>query len=85
MQTWFVSAIIGQMPQLVPLEELFKDRDFDQEAVVLCVRWYLSCRHFRSPTPISAGILRIVEQYNGRIWVESELSKGSVFRFIVPS
>jgi signal transduction histidine kinase len=27
---------------------------------------------------------RIVEQYDGRIWVESELSKGSVFRFIVP-
>ncbi len=27
---------------------------------------------------------RIVEQYDGRIWVESELSKGSVFRFIMP-
>src|SRR3954447_20578486 len=30
------------MSQLVPLEELFKGRHFDQEIVVLCVRWYLS-------------------------------------------
>jgi PAS domain S-box-containing protein len=27
---------------------------------------------------------RIVEQYDGRIWVESEVCKGSVFRFIIP-
>jgi transposase-like protein len=26
----------------VPIEELFKGRHFDQEIVVLCVRWYLS-------------------------------------------
>src|SRR4051795_6428758 len=32
----------GKMSQLVPLEELFKGRHFDQEIVVLCVRWYLS-------------------------------------------
>jgi transposase-like protein len=30
------------MSQLVPVEELFKGRHFDQEIVVLCVRWYLS-------------------------------------------
>jgi transposase-like protein len=30
------------MPRLVPTEELFKGRHFDQEIVVLCVRWYLS-------------------------------------------
>src|SRR5579862_1838323 len=30
------------MPQLVPIEELFKGRHFDQEIIVLCVRWYLS-------------------------------------------
>jgi transposase-like protein len=30
------------MPQFVPTEELFKGRHFDQEIVVLCVRWYLS-------------------------------------------
>jgi hypothetical protein len=29
------------MPRLVPVEELFKGRHFDQEIVVLCVRWYL--------------------------------------------
>jgi transposase-like protein len=41
-QTWIVSAIIRQMPKLVPVEELFKGRHFDQEIIVLCVRWYLS-------------------------------------------
>jgi DDE domain len=32
----------GQMPRFIPIEELFKGRQFDQEIVVLCVRWYLS-------------------------------------------
>ena len=32
----------GQMPRFVPIEELFKGRHFDQEILVLCVRWYLS-------------------------------------------
>src|SRR3954452_1885497 len=31
-----------QMSRFVPIEELFKGRHFDQEIVVLCVRWYLS-------------------------------------------
>ncbi|MEA2874550.1 MAG: putative transposase [Hyphomicrobiales bacterium] len=30
------------MPRFEPVEELFKGRHFDQEIVVLCVRWYLS-------------------------------------------
>ena len=30
------------MPGFVPVEELFRGRHFDQEIVVLCVRWYLS-------------------------------------------
>ena len=30
------------MPRFVPIEELFKGRHFNQEIVVLCVRWYLS-------------------------------------------
>jgi transposase-like protein len=30
------------MPRFVPVEELFKGRHFDQEIVVICVRWYLS-------------------------------------------
>src|SRR4030088_3027754 len=30
------------MPQFIRTEELFKGRHFDQEIVVLCVRWYLS-------------------------------------------
>jgi transposase-like protein len=32
----------GQVPRFVPVEELFRGRHFDQEIVVLCVRWYLS-------------------------------------------
>jgi transposase-like protein len=32
----------GGMPRFVSVEELFKGRHFDQEIVVLCVRWYLS-------------------------------------------
>ena len=32
----------GGMPRFVPAEEPFKGRHFDQEIVVLCVRWYLS-------------------------------------------
>lgn len=30
------------MPRFVPVEELFKGWHFNQEIVVLCVRWYLS-------------------------------------------
>ena len=30
------------MSRFVALDELFKGRHFDQEIVVLCVRWYLS-------------------------------------------
>jgi len=30
------------MSRFVPVEELFKGRHFDQEIVVLYVRWYLS-------------------------------------------
>src|ERR1700730_3078158 len=30
------------MARFVAMEELFKGRHFDQEIVVLCVRWYLS-------------------------------------------
>ena len=32
------------MQRFAPLEELFKGRHFDQEIVVLCVRWYLSLK-----------------------------------------
>ena len=32
----------GQMPRFGPIEDLFKGRHFDQEIVILCVRWYLS-------------------------------------------
>jgi hypothetical protein len=32
----------GQMPRFVPVEEQFKGRHFNQEIVVICVRWYLN-------------------------------------------
>jgi transposase-like protein len=31
-----------QTVQLMPASELFKGRQFDQEVIVLCVRWYLN-------------------------------------------
>ena len=34
----------GQMARFVPVEELFQGRHFNQEIVVLCVRWYLSLK-----------------------------------------
>ena len=36
------AAIMTQMDDLTPASELFKGRQFDQEVIVLCVRWYLS-------------------------------------------
>jgi hypothetical protein len=39
---WLRVGDDGLMPRLVTAEELFKGRHFDQEIVVLCVRWYLS-------------------------------------------
>ena len=41
-QKRIASAMMGRMPQFVPVEELFRGRHFDQEIIVLCVRWYLS-------------------------------------------
>jgi hypothetical protein len=38
------------MQQFAPLEELFKCRHFDQEIVVLCVRWYLSFKLSSRPS-----------------------------------
>ncbi len=32
----------GQMPPLIPVQQLFTGRHFEQEIVLLCVRWYLS-------------------------------------------
>jgi transposase-like protein len=36
------AGMMSKMARLVAVEELFKGRHFDQEIVVLCVRWYLS-------------------------------------------
>ena len=41
-QKRIASAMMGRMPQFVPVEELFSGRHFDQEIIVLCVRWYLN-------------------------------------------
>lgn len=61
------------MPRFVPVEELFKGRHFDQEIVVLCVRWYLSYKlSYRDLTAMMGErgielahttILRWVQQY----------------------
>jgi len=61
------------MPGLAPIEELFKGRHFDQEIVVLCVRWYLSYKlSYRDLVAMMAErgvelahttILRWVQQY----------------------
>src|SRR6516165_8403525 len=38
------SGIMVGMPQFVLVEELFRGRHFDQEIVVLNVRWYVTCK-----------------------------------------
>jgi transposase-like protein len=43
------------MSQLVPVEELFQGRHFDQEIVILCVGWYLS---FQSSSRDLVAIMR---------------------------
>jgi hypothetical protein len=43
------SAMMGRMPRLVAVEELFKGRHFDREIVVLCLRWYLSFKLSQTP------------------------------------
>lgn len=65
------------MLQFVPLEQLFKGRHFDQEIVVLCVRWYLSFKlSYRDLVAIMGErgldlahttILRWVQHYTPRI------------------
>ena len=37
---WFSDD--GQVLQFATVEEMYKGRHFQQEVVVLCVRWYLS-------------------------------------------
>ena len=36
------AAIVTQMVELMPTSELLKGRQFDQQIIVLYVRWYLS-------------------------------------------
>jgi transposase-like protein len=38
----YVDTIFLVQPRFVLVEQLFKGRNFDQEIVVVCVRWYLS-------------------------------------------
>jgi transposase-like protein len=62
------------MPRFVPVEELFKGRHFDQEIVVICVRWYLSYKlsyrdlvammNERGVDLAHTTILRWVQHYN---------------------
>jgi transposase-like protein len=46
---------MSSLVPLVPLEELFQGRHFDQEIVILCVRWYLS---FQSSSRDLVAIMR---------------------------
>ena len=43
-QTLLVLGNHRQTSRFVPVEALFKDGNFDQEIVVLCVGWYLCLR-----------------------------------------
>jgi transposase-like protein len=76
-QTRGDSGMMGRMSRLVPVEELFKGRQFDQEIVVLCVRWYLSFKlSFRDLVAMMSEsgiirahttILRWVQHYTRRV------------------
>ena len=75
------------------LEELFKGRHFDQEIVVLCVRWYLSFKlSYRNPVAMigeqdidlaHSAILRWVQRYTPefeRRWKRFARSVGGSWR-----
>ena len=54
------------MQRFVPVEELFKGRHFDQEIVVLNVRWYVSmanCQNYWARYLAVAQSLRLTSCY----------------------
>jgi PAS domain S-box-containing protein len=59
------------------------DPEYKEQVFGLFKRLHSSDQY--SGTGIGLAICqRIVERYNGRIWVESQIGQGSTFRFIVP-
>ena len=81
------------MSRFAPVEELFKGRHFDQEIVVLCVRWYLSSKQSyrdlmammngRSIDLVHTTILRWVQRYSsefGKRWKRFARSVGGSWR-----
>ncbi len=81
------------MSRFVPVKELFKDRHFDQEIVVLCVRWYVSFKlSFRDLVAMMSErdlkmarttILRWVQHYSPefeRWWKRYDRSVGGSWR-----
>jgi hypothetical protein len=86
----------GRMPRFVPVEDLFRCRHFDQEIVVLCVRWYLSFKlSYRDLVAMMSErgidmahttILRWVQHYTPEFekrWKRYARSVGGSWRIVV--
>jgi predicted dehydrogenase len=66
------------MSRFVPVEELFKGRHFNQEIVVLCVRWYLSFKlSFRDLVAMAGKDVYVEKSPSLTVWEGRKMIESS--------